>query len=417
MSSIRLTAVAVEKLNPPTTKRQDVYDAEVPGLVLRLSLSGTKSWSFTYRTCGQPRRLSLGAYPGVSLKLARERARDARGAVQRGQDPVSEKKTEKRDNQLNGFKVCARDFVTKYAKPRQRTWAETERILEKIVIPAWGDKPVKEIRRRDVVELLDKVAVRTPYQANRVRAYLSRLFKWLIEHEVLEISPVIGVTPRIKPQARSRILSDAELTALWKSTFIVGGIFGAAVRFLMTTGVRRNEASFLRWDELDGSWAAMPASRMKAGRDFRAPLSPTALTIVEGMPRFEKCPYVFTTNARTPISGWSKTKDKLDKLMEEELGEPISNWRLHDLRRTLASGLAMLGFRSEVIKRVLGHVANTNDVTAVHYNWHNYDAEAMSAVQAWSNHIAKLTAPKITELTRPSEEEVESCTAREQRAA
>lgn len=392
MSSIRLTAVAVEKLNPPPTNRKDVYDAEVPGLVLRLSSSGTKSWSFTYRSCGQPRRLSLGAHPGVSLKLARERAREARGAVQRGEDPVADKKTDKRDKQLNGFKVCARDFVTKYAKQHQRTWAETERIMEKIIIPAWGDKPVKDIRRRDVVELLDKVAVKTPYQANRVRAYLSRMFKWLIEREVLEVSPVIGVTPRIKPQARSRILTDAELAALWKSSVTVGSPFGAAVRFLMVTGVRRDEASFLRWDELDGAWAAMPASRMKAGRDFRAPLSPTALAILEEMPRFEKCPYVFTTNARTPISGWSKTKNKLTKFMAEELGEPIPDWRLHDLRRTLASGLAMLGYRAEVIKRVLGHAASTNDVTAVHYNWHNYDAEAMEAVQAWSNHLAKLSA-------------------------
>lgn len=397
MASIRLTATAVEKLNPPATGRKDVYDAEVPGLVLRLSSSGVKSWSFTYRVEGKPRRLTLGAFPGVSLKLARDRAREARAAVQRGEDPVEDKKTEEREKQLNGFAACARDYVEKYAKRRQRTWAETERVMEKLAIPAWGDKPVKEIRRRDVVELLDRVAVKTPHQANRLRAYLSRFFKWLIEREVLEVSPVMGVAPRIKPYARSRILSDAELVALWKATERVGGTFGACVRYLMTTGVRRDEASCLRWDELDGPWAAMPASRMKGGRDFRAPLSSTALAIVEGMPRFEKCPYVFTTNGRSPISGWSKTKEKLDKYMGEELGEPVADWRLHDLRRSLASGLAGLGVRSEIIKRVLGHAANSNDVTAVHYNWHSYDAEAMAAVQAWADHIAKLLNPNVAD--------------------
>lgn len=186
MASIRLTAVAVEKLNPPATGRVDVYDAEVPGLVLRMSSSGVKSWSFTYRVESKPRRLTLGAYPGVSLKLARARARDALAAVQRGEDPVEDKKAEGRDRQLNGFAACARDYVEKYAKRRQRTWAETERVIEKLAIPAWGDKPVKELRRRDVVELLDKVAVKTPHQANRLRAYLSRMFKWLIEREVQE---------------------------------------------------------------------------------------------------------------------------------------------------------------------------------------------------------------------------------------
>lgn len=394
MPSIRLTATAVEKFTPPPTSRRDVYDAEVPGLVLRISSSGVKSWSFTYRTEGQPRRLTLGAHPGVSLKLARERAREARAAIQRGEDPVEDKKAEEHNRQINGFATCTRDFIEHYAKRRQKTWDETERLMEKLAIPAFGNTPVKEIRRRDVVQLLDKVAVKTPHQANRLRAYLSRMFKWLIEREVLEISPVIGVTPCIKPYARSRILSDLELVALWQATGKLGGAFGAAVRFLISTGVRRDEASLLRWDELDGNWAAMPASRMKGGRDFKAALSTTAKAIVNGMPHFDKCPYVFTTNGRSPISGWSKSKDKLDKLMEEVLGEPVQDWRIHDLRRTLASGLAMLGYRTEVIKRVLGHAANTSDVTAVHYNWHNYDAEAMAAVQAWANHLTKLTSPK-----------------------
>ncbi|MWV11149.1 integrase arm-type DNA-binding domain-containing protein [Pseudomonas sp. R-28-1W-6] len=392
MPSIRLTAIAVERLTAPEKGRKDIYDAEVPGLVLRISSTGVKSWSFTYRVKGQPRRLTLGAHPGVSLKLARDRAREARAAIQRGEDPVEDRKEAERERQLNGFTSCAREFVERYAKPRQRTWKETQRILEKLAIPVWGDKPVKEIRRRDVVELLDNVAVKTPHQANRLRAYLSRLFKWLIEREVVEVSPIIGVAPRIKPVARSRILSDAELVALWKATGRLGGVFGAATRFLMTTGVRRNEASFLRWDELDGTWAAMPASRMKGGRDFRAALSPAALAILDGMPRFAGCPYVFTTNGRTPISGWGKAKVRLDEYMSTELGESVGDWRLHDLRRTLASGLAGLGTRSEVIKRVLGHAASSSDVTAVHYVWHGYDAEALAAVQAWGDHINELVS-------------------------
>jgi integrase len=338
---------------------------------------------------GQARRLTLGQYPGVDLKLARERARDARAVIQRGEDPVERKKQEERDRQVNGFRSCVTEFVEKYAKPQQRTWKQTKRALDRLAVPVWGDRPVKEIRRRDVVELLDNVAKNTPCQANLLRAYLSRMFNWLIEREAVEVSPLLGVAPRTKPQPRSRILSDPELAALWKATAKLGGAFGAATRFLTTTGVRRDEASELRWDELDGDWAAMPGSRMKNGRDFRAPLSATAKTIVDSMPKLGE--YVFTTTGKKPISGWGHVKARLDKLMSDELGEPVTEWRLHDLRRTLASGLARLGYRTEVIKRVLGHVAKATDVTSVVYNWHNYDAEAMEAVQKWAAHLAKLT--------------------------
>lgn len=394
MASKRLTAAAVEKLTPPSTGRREVYDAEVPGLTLRISMTGIKSWSFTYRSGGRARRLSLGKYPGVSLKLARERAREARAKVQRGEDPVEDRKAAEREKRYNGFTACANDFVLRYCKPKLKSWKQIERTLERFAIPQFGDRPVGEIRRRDIVELLDKVAAKTPGQSNHLRAYLSKMFKWLIEREVVEINPVIGVARRWKSQPRSRVLDEAELVALWKATERLGGAFGACTRFLLTTGVRRDEASHLRWDEVEGDFACLPASRMKGGRDFKVAIPSVAKGILMDQPRFDGCPYVFTTNGRTPISGWSKAKSKLDEYMAEELGAPVADWRLHDLRRTLASGLAMLGVRAEVIKRVLGHAANANDVTALHYLWHNYDAEALEAVEAWSGYLAKLTAKK-----------------------
>lgn len=281
------------------------------------------------------------------------------------------------------------------AKRTQRTWQLTERTLSRHAVAEWGDKPVKEIRRRDVVGLLDRVAEHTPYEANHLRAYLSRMFKWLIEREVIEVSPIAGVSPSIKPKARSRILTREELAALWKATDKLGGAFGTCTKLLMLTGVRRDEAALLRWDELDGQWAKLPATRMKAGRDFKVALSAAALQVLGVMPSLGE--FVFTTNGRTAISGWSYAKRKIDALMGEEMGSPVSDWRLHDLRRTMASGLAMLGFRAEVIKRVLGHAANANDVTAVHYNWHNYDAEALEAVAVWATHVATLTKGEVTE--------------------
>ncbi|GAO01833.1 site-specific integrase [Anaeromyxobacter sp. PSR-1] len=389
MPSIRLTAVAVEKLATPATGRLEVYDAEVPGLVLRVSASGVKSWSFTYRVKGDPRRLTLGAFPGVTLKLARERARDARAAVQRGEDPVSDRKEAEREQALNGFTACKKDFIEKYAKPKNKTWKETERVLDRLAVPVWGDRPVKEIRRRDVVELIEDVASDTPFQANQLRLHLSKMFSWLLVREVVDANPVTGIPPPVDLHPRERILSDAELVALWKATLRLGFPFGPATRFLLLTGVRRNEAGFLRWDELDGNWAAMPGSRMKNGRDFRAPLSAAAKAIVDSMPKLGV--YVFTTNGKTPISGWGKAKERLDKLMSEELRERVAEWRFHDLRRTMATGVAMLGYRREVIDRILAHVPQKSDVTSSVYNRFMYDAEAMEAVQKWAAHVARLT--------------------------
>ncbi len=144
MPANQLTNLYVEKVAPPETGRIDIYDTDARGLVLRVSASGVRAWSFVYNMRSTRRRLSLGEYPGVSLKLARERAR-ARGAVQRGDDPVEDRKAEERDRRLNGFESCKKEFIEKYAKPKNKTWEHTERILDRFAVEEWGERPVKEI--------------------------------------------------------------------------------------------------------------------------------------------------------------------------------------------------------------------------------------------------------------------------------
>jgi len=317
--------------------------------------------------------------------------------VQRGEDPVEDKKAAERDRRYNSFEACARDFVKKHVKPNLRTWKQIESALERLAIPEFKDRPVKDIRRRDIVDLLEKVAAKTPGESNHLRAYLSKMFNWLLEREVVEVNPVAGVAQRYKPQVRTRILSDDEIKALWKATERMGGAFGACTRLLLLSGMRRDEAGLLRWDEIDGEWASLPASRMKAGRDYRAPLSKQAQAIIEAQPRFAKCAFVFTTNGKVAINGWGRIKQTLDKYMGEELGEPVADWRLHDLRRTCASGLAKLGVRAEVIKRILAHTPPASDVTALVYNQHMYDEEARQAIEAWATHLAALTKPPLAE--------------------
>ncbi len=399
MPSKRLTQVVVDGLLPPAAGRRDVYDAVTPGLVLRITHTGVKTWSICYQVKGRPRRLTLGSLPGVSLKLARDRAREARASLQRGADPVQEKKDAEREASIYGFESCVTDYVAKYAKAQQKTWKETERVLKRLAIPEFTDRPVKEIRRRDVVDLLDRVGARAPYAANQLRAHLSRMFNWLVEREVIEASPLVGARPRSLGPPRDRVLSDEELGALWRSAGELGGPYGAAVRFIILTGLRKENASSLRWEQVEGDWAVFSADEMKGGRVFRAPLSPAAKAIVAAQPKFKMAkggtgPYVFTSSGTHGLSNWSDEKKALEEMLAAKFERTVPDWRLHDLRRTLGHGLARLGFPLEVRKRVLDHKADSRDVTASVYTWHSFDAEAMVAAKAWADYVAKLVEEK-----------------------
>jgi integrase len=390
MARTKLSDQFIKNLTSTESGQDEYQDALCSGLVLRNSPK-TKSFCFKFWFQGRQRRLTLGQYPGLTLAEARVRANDARAQVQRGVDPIAAREEAERAKTENGFKSVKAEFIEKYAKLRQRTWQQTENAL-KVAVEAWGERPIKSIRRRDVADLLDEVAARAPYMSNKLRALLSKLFNWALEREIVDVNPVLGIARRKKYQPRERVLTEVEIRVLWKVTGIVGGPFAAAVRILLLTGMRRDEVSCLRRDELDltGGWANLPASRMKAGRNFKAPLSPTAKAIIESMPKAG--PFVFTTNGTAPISGWGHIKAHLDVLMSEELGSPVTPWRLHDLRRTVASNLAAMGYRTEVVKRVLAHQARATDVTSVVYNWHAYDEEAKDAVTKWSNHVLRVAA-------------------------
>ncbi len=351
MPATKLSDLFIQTLPLPEIGRIDYRDTRVPGLVLRASSSGVKSFSFTYDFKGKRHRLPIGQYPGVPLKLAHERATEARLAIQRGDNPVQEKKEEEREARLNGFSSCVTEFIKKHAKPntKPKTSAQMERFFERFATPKFGDRPVKEIRRRDIIELIEEIAKDTPFQANQMRLYLSKMFNWLMLRDVVDANPVTGIPPPVDLSPRERILSDEELAAMWKAAGKLGTVSGAVVRLLALTGVRREEGACLRWDELEldlevspprlkADWASMPGSRMKNVRDFKAPLSRRAKALIESMPRLGA--FVFTTNGKTPFSGWGKTKERLDELMAEELelpeGENVKEWHLHDLRRTMA---------------------------------------------------------------------------------
>jgi integrase len=397
MPKLRLSALALDKLEPPQTGRLELYDYEVPGLTLRVTATGAKSWSLQYRHHGALRRMTLGQYPGLSIKEARERAREARGAVQRGSDPVEEKKAEEREAAESGFASLVDDFVERYAKVHQREWKETERILKKNAATVFGERPVREIRRRDVVDLLDRIYARAPYAANQTRAHLSRMFNWLVEREVLDASPLVGARPRKLAPPRQRVLSDEELAAFWTAAGELGQPYGPALKFMLLTGLRRTNASWLRFDQVNGDWASFTSDEMKGRRPFKCPLSKAAQALVAAQPRLTivvdgkptPSPYVFTSEGTHGLSNWSDVKERVAWRMADLLKREVERFTIHDLRRTMSTGLARLHVALEVRDRCTDH--KTKGVTAEVYTVFAWDDEALEAVQKWSAHVARVT--------------------------
>lgn len=279
-------------------------------------------------------------------------------------------------------------YISDYAKPNQRSWRDTAGLLRNHLAQELGNKPIVAVTKSDVLRLLDAVRDRGMAQgANRLLAHTKRFFGWCAERDLIELSPAAGIRPPLKEKARDRVLTEDEIVRVWQAACTLGFPFGLAVQLLLLTGQRRDEVSHMRWSELDldnGSWT-IPAERNKSGRMHVVPLSALALSILGSAPRSDD--YVFW--GRSPeiaINGWSRTKERLDQL------SGVSEWRLHDLRRTAATGMARLGFDPHIVERVLNHATSTAGPLARVYQRYAYEDEKRAALDSWSAEVARFCA-------------------------
>jgi integrase len=179
-------------------------------------------------------------------------------------------------------------------------------------------------------------------------------------------------------------LSDDELVAAWTAAGKLGWPFGDAVRLLILTGARREEIGQLKWSEIRGDVIALEGARTKNAEPHNIPLSLAAATLLQRVPRIAGSERVFTTNGKTSVSGWSRVKSRLD----QDAG--IQDWRLHDLRRTVATGLQRLGVNLQTIEAILGHVSGSRSGVVGVYQRHSFDAEKRAALEAWGVHVTAL---------------------------
>ena len=222
--------------------------------------------------------------------------------------------------------------------------------------------------------------------AYRVHEIAKRIFTWGLDRGDVEFNPFAGMRPPVTKKPRDRVLKPGEVADLWAAWDTAGYPFGTLQKFLLLTGQRRGEAAEMTWQEVDleATIWTMPAERSKSGREMLVPLSDLAVELLESLPRFEGCDFVFTSRGKRPVSGFSKAR----QIAERESG--VTGWRLHDLRRTCRTGMARLGVAEIVAERCLNHAPK--GLSAV-YNVHEYQSEKREALQAWATELRLITTP------------------------
>jgi integrase len=378
----------------PDGKRYSVPDALVPGLLVRVSAKGTKSFVLWKRWNGaqNPSTRALGRVGALTLAKARDKARAWLDIRSRGDDPRElemERREKEAERKALTFGTVMDDYLARVVRKRRHA-KDDEREIRKELLPRWKNKPLSAITRRDVVRLIDTITDRgAQRQAHNIFGHIRAFFRWAIERGAygIELSPCTTIRPASligKKATRDRVLNDDEIRALWHACDRkVGFPFGPALLLLLLTGQRKLEIGNARWSEidLDAKTLTIPASRFKTATIHVVPLSEDAMMIVEGLPRFEGPEdFLFTLDGRRAVTGYSTAKERVDEFMRTELGE-LAPWTIHDLRRTVRTRLAALRVNSDVAEAVLGHVKP--GVIGI-YDRHRYDDEKREALQAWA---------------------------------
>lgn len=443
---VKLTELGIDKMVPKEAgKRLEVTDALTPGLMLRVSGPRNKTWTALYRVAGEGgpgarkeatrgtlKKMALGAWPGVSLKAARERARAIAEQADRGVDPAAARDDAAAKRKAGAFEAVLERFVELHVKPntkegrfaRDRAKAledarakggpmpkgpnsrlgrvAAQRIIEDATLHHWRGRMIDTISRADVNDLLDDVIEEDgKARARELRKHLSKLFNWAADRGHLVASPMVGMRrPELGYKARERVLSMEELRRVWDAAGALGRRpgegsypFGPAYRLLILTGQRRSEIAELQraWVEPGRRAVEIPAAHYKGGkRSHVVPLSEPAWELVQSLPRWNGGDYVFSTDGpgrpagARPISGFSKAKELIETKVAE-LGEkaglpPMEPWTVHDIRRSVATHMARLGVPLDHIERVLGHVIGG---VAGTYQHHAFFDEKRAALEAW----------------------------------
>jgi integrase len=377
-----------------------LWDEELKGFGLRVSALGAKSYVLQYRMGGREspsRRYTIGGHGSPwTPDTARREAVRLLTLVRQRKDPVEADKERRRQAVDLAFDKYVDSFKTKYLQERWKQWQLGAGVLQREAIPVLRSKPLPQIKRADLNPIWDNLRGR-PAVARLTHATLRKLFRWAVERGDLERSPMEGLRAPPAVPARDRVLSDEEVQILYTKLPQLGEPFNSFFKLLLFTAQRREEVARLDWSELDRNereWV-LPGTRTKNGKAQHVPLSKPAselLDAIAGGSDWPRSGLVFSTTGKTPISGFSKAKKRLDELMAKALGDRYRPWRTHDIRRTVATGLQRLGTRLEVTEAVLNHVSGSRSGIVGVYQRHHWTDEKRAALDAWAAHVLDLVS-------------------------
>ena len=403
-------------------KRVERFDAGAPGLALRITEKGVKSWSVYYWLDGKHQRLTLGTWPEIGVAVAREQARVIKSRAKASVNPKRAREAEiaaAEGEVSDTFGAIAEQYIKieclerklrngKALPPKLKRGWEVERIIRRELMPHWQHRPIAELRKRDAIKLTEAlVDAGTPAAAHRLHEIIRRIGRWAARQDKIDLNPFTEMDRPTPKVMRDRVLKPDEIAAVWRAWDTMGYPFGTLGKLLLATAQRLNEVAQMRWIEIDRDNALwiIPANRTKSDRESEVPLSSLVLDILDALPRFGDDSFVFTkTSGQRPVTGFSRMKTRTDTLILEaareraeeaggnsELVEPMPHWRTHDLRRSARTGLAELGVPQIVAERVLNH-AESNALVKT-YDRHEYATEKRDALERWANRLREITEP------------------------
>jgi integrase len=405
----RINKTTVESFpSPPLGKRVIVFDDRLKGFGVRVTSSGGKTYIVQYRIGGKgnpTKTHSIGKHGSPwTADTAREQAKNILESVRKGIDPTEAKRRAIRENaatlEINrtlAFNSYSYQFLNRQVTDRAlRREKEIRSIFARDLIPYFNSQPITTITKKDIDACLNKIGKRSQSSANKAYRWLKNMFNCAVLDDDVAKSPVDNIKMPFPELPRERVLNDNELRAVWDATRTMGYPFGPLIQLLITTGQRLREVAEAEWSEIDMyscEWI-IPGSRIKNGKKHVVPLGTRTIDILQTLwdNRPDKSKFVFTTNDRTPVSGFSKAKDRLSEKVDNELGV-IPPWTFHDLRRTFATGCQKLGIPVEHTEALLNHKISTAGLVGI-YQRHDYGPEKKRAVELWDERLAEVVSSK-----------------------
>jgi integrase len=382
MPRLKLTSAAIEKLKTSNGRRQEFFDSLLPGLALRVTKRGVKSWVLFYRPDRKLVRVTLGRYPILSLADARTQARSLlQGVTYRQIAPTPPDTVPTTPKRL--FKDAHAEFIERYAKPNTRSWQETEHLGQRKLFPVFGDKDIGDVKKSEVIALMDNIIDGgAPVLANLTFSHLRKFYNWCKDRGYIEKSPCEGLSLPTKVTSRERVLTDDEIKKIWHACDKIWPPFADVLKVLLLTGQRKSEVAGMRWTEIQDDIWILPGARTKNKSSHAVPLTSFVKQIIERQQKgFD---LVFTSTGETPISGFGSAKEDIDA------ASGVTGWRIHDLRRTCATGMARLKVPPHVVEKVLNHKSGAIRGVAAVYNRHGYTEETQEALEKWAEWIHAL---------------------------